>query len=158
MSSIIVVAVDGSDLSLLAAGEGLSVLRPPHRVVVVTVGHAPDPALASDGSGHAGASMSESELDDRRAEAEHEARTILDHAVKELARELEGAEVSTQVLEGSPGRALCQFAEEVDATALVIGTRGRGGVKRTLLGTVSGHVTRHAVCPVVVVNPKAATD
>ena len=50
MSSTIVVAVDGSDLALEAARQGLSVVRPADRVVVATVSHAMDPALAYDGS------------------------------------------------------------------------------------------------------------
>lgn len=38
----------------------------------------------------------------------------------------------------------------VGTDAIVIGTRGRGGIKRALLGSVSDYVVRNAPCPVVV--------
>jgi nucleotide-binding universal stress UspA family protein len=36
------------------------------------------------------------------------------------------------------------------ARAVVLGTRGRGGIARALLGSVSDYVVRNAPCPVVV--------
>jgi nucleotide-binding universal stress UspA family protein len=45
---------------------------------------------------------------------------------------------------------LCELAEEIGAGAIVIGSRGRGGFKRALLGSVSDYVVRNAPCPVVV--------
>jgi nucleotide-binding universal stress UspA family protein len=36
---------------------------------------------------------------------------------------------------------------------MVVGTRGRGGLRRAVLGSVSDHVVRNAPCPVVVVGP-----
>jgi nucleotide-binding universal stress UspA family protein len=49
-----------------------------------------------------------------------------------------------------------QIAE--GATLLVVGSRGRGGVRSTLLGSVALHCSTHATCPVVVVHPNAGTD
>jgi nucleotide-binding universal stress UspA family protein len=46
---------------------------------------------------------------------------------------------------------LCSFAEEVAADAMVMGTRGRGRLKRALLGSVCGYVVVKAPCPVLVV-------
>jgi nucleotide-binding universal stress UspA family protein len=155
MTSTIIVAVDGSDLALEAAREGLSLVRPPDRVVVAVVSHAPDPALASDGSGHAGPSMSESELIEQRERATQEGFAVLGAATAHLQADLTGVSVETRVLEGHPGKALCRLAEDEGAVALVLGSRGRGGFKRALLGSVSDHVVRHATCPVVVVNPAA---
>jgi nucleotide-binding universal stress UspA family protein len=34
-----------------------------------------------------------------------------------------------------------------------MGSRGRGGIKRALLGSVSDHVVRNAPCPVVIARP-----
>jgi nucleotide-binding universal stress UspA family protein len=156
MSSIIIVAVDGSDLALDAARRGLAALRPADRVVVANVSHAVDPALAYDGSGHAGPTMSEDELLDQRERANTDSRAFIEEAVAALHAELGGAQVDAQVLEGHPGRALCELAADLDARAIVIGTRGRGGLKRAVLGSVSDHVVRNASCAVVVVNAAGA--
>lgn len=46
---------------------------------------------------------------------------------------------------------IVQVAEEIGAGLIVIGSRGRGGVRRALMGSVSDSVVRHAHCPVLVV-------
>ena len=43
-----------------------------------------------------------------------------------------------------------KIARDESATAIVIGSRGRGGIKKALLGSVSDYVVRNAPCPVVV--------
>jgi nucleotide-binding universal stress UspA family protein len=43
------------------------------------------------------------------------------------------------------------LAEELRAGLIVMGTRGLGGVRRALMGSVSDSVVRHAHCPVLVV-------
>ncbi|MET8451833.1 universal stress protein [Streptomyces sp. NPDC005209] len=57
--------------------------------------------------------------------------------------------VRTHVVHGNPADVLLRAAE--GAEALVVGSRGRGGFARALLGSVSGHVSQHASCPVVIV-------
>jgi nucleotide-binding universal stress UspA family protein len=46
------------------------------------------------------------------------------------------------------------LAEELGADLIVMGSRGLGGVRRALMGSVSDSVVRHAHCPVLVVRPK----
>lgn len=58
--------------------------------------------------------------------------------------------VMTDVM-GNPASALMDAAEEDDARMIVVGSRGRGGFKRLLLGSVSEQCATHAHCPVVVV-------
>jgi nucleotide-binding universal stress UspA family protein len=43
------------------------------------------------------------------------------------------------------------LAEEISAGLIVTGSRGRGGIRRALMGSVSDGVVRHAHCPVLVV-------
>ena len=54
------------------------------------------------------------------------------------------------MIEGSAGIALCEFAEEVSADVIVMGTRGRGPLRRAFLGSISDYVLRNATCPVMV--------
>jgi nucleotide-binding universal stress UspA family protein len=46
---------------------------------------------------------------------------------------------------------ILDFAEENNIDLIVIGTRGRSGFKRLLLGSVASHVVTYAHCPVLVV-------
>jgi nucleotide-binding universal stress UspA family protein len=43
------------------------------------------------------------------------------------------------------------LAEEIGAGLIVMGSRGLGGIRRALMGSVSDSVVRHAHCPVLVV-------
>src|SRR5215217_3626943 len=46
---------------------------------------------------------------------------------------------------------ILEVAEEIEAGLIVIGSRGLGGMRRALMGSVSDSVVRHAHCPVMVV-------
>ncbi|MFH8342331.1 universal stress protein [Streptomyces sp. AM6-12] len=59
------------------------------------------------------------------------------------------AEVRTRMAHGNPADILLRAAE--GAEVLVVGSRGRGGFARALLGSVSQRVAAHAPCPVVIV-------
>ncbi|HEX6420187.1 MAG TPA: universal stress protein [Acidimicrobiales bacterium] len=149
MPDTIVLCSDGSDLAHRALAAGLAVVRPGGRLVVATVIDPVDTALVT-GTGMAGGVMTP-EAFDRLGETQRaEGQQTADATVAALG--LEGAE--TRVLRGSPGPALCDLAAELGAAAMVIGSRGRGGLARALLGSVSDHVVRHAPCPVVITTPE----
>lgn len=57
--------------------------------------------------------------------------------------------VEVEIVEGHPGRNLIDRSE--DADLLVIGSRGYGGFRGLLLGSVSTYCVHHVCCPVVVV-------
>ena len=46
---------------------------------------------------------------------------------------------------------IVSLAEEIGAGLIVVGSRGLGGIRRALMGSVSDSVVRHAHCPVLVV-------
>jgi nucleotide-binding universal stress UspA family protein len=46
---------------------------------------------------------------------------------------------------------IVNLAEEIRAGLIVVGSRGLGGIRRALVGSVSDSVVRHAHCPVLVV-------
>jgi nucleotide-binding universal stress UspA family protein len=53
------------------------------------------------------------------------------------------------ILAGNPARRLLEYASEEGADLIVMGTHGRTGVARALMGSVAEHVLRTAPCPVL---------
>ncbi|GFS26202.1 USP-like protein isoform 2 [Elysia marginata] len=52
---------------------------------------------------------------------------------------------------GKPGELIVKEAKEKNVSTIVLGTRGLGTIRRTLLGSVSEYVVHHSHCPVTVV-------
>lgn len=71
----------------------------------------------------------------------------------ELASEYErdGVTASFEAVIGSPAAEINTVAGKLGADVIVIGTHGRGGLSRVLLGSVAERVVRHAKIPVVTV-------
>ncbi len=61
----------------------------------------------------------------------------------------DGPTIKTGVSYGHPGSVLIDLSE--DADMVVVGSRGHGGFRGLLLGSVSTYVVHHARCPVTVV-------
>ena len=53
---------------------------------------------------------------------------------------------------GNPGRIICDLAQTWSADLVVVGSRGRTGLKEIFLGSVSNYVTHHAPCSVLIVH------
>jgi len=68
-----------------------------------------------------------------------------------------GMRVYSHVRVGVPLFGIIQLATEVQASFIVLGTHGRHGIARWLLGSVAEGVLRQAPCPVLVVPPEATT-
>jgi nucleotide-binding universal stress UspA family protein len=62
--------------------------------------------------------------------------------------------VTLHVKIGQPAEGIARLAAEVDADMIVIGTHGRRGLRRLVLGSVAEATVRLAGCPVLVVRPK----
>ena len=146
----ILLATDGSELAAHAIERGLAVLSPAGRHLLVTVVPAADPLLVV-GSGHAGPTMTPDEQLELMDVREREAADILDGAATAISSVTTGVDVERLVLHGDAGRAICDCAAEHGVDVIVIGTRGQGGLRRAVLGSVSDHVVRHAPCPVLTV-------
>lgn len=56
--------------------------------------------------------------------------------------------------EGKPADQILAAAREWEADVIVVGTHGRSGVSRVVLGSTAESVVRHAPCPVLVVKPR----
>ncbi|WP_090622414.1 universal stress protein [Natrinema salaciae] len=59
--------------------------------------------------------------------------------------------VETEVLEGAPSRVIVDAADPAECDLIVMGTHGRGGIDRLLLGSVTERVVRQASVPVLTV-------
>jgi nucleotide-binding universal stress UspA family protein len=83
---------------------------------------------------------------------------VLAHCGDELAnfnRE-DGGEIERLVFVGDAETEIVREAEERRCNLIVMGTTGRGGIGRLLLGSVAEHVSRKAHCPVLLVRADAA--
>jgi len=60
----------------------------------------------------------------------------------------------TRIELGTPGDAICKVAKDENVTCIVLGNRGLGAFRRTILGSVSDHVVHHSRVPVLLVPPK----
>jgi nucleotide-binding universal stress UspA family protein len=76
-----------------------------------------------------------------------EAASSLAH-VKSQAQ---GVSLETAVLEGKPATEILKFANEQGVDLIVLGTQGKRGIERFLLGSVAETVIRSAPCRVLVV-------
>jgi nucleotide-binding universal stress UspA family protein len=77
--------------------------------------------------------------------------------VKTLAAD-SGVAVEPAVLDGSPSRRIVDYAEQADCDLIVMGTHGRGGLDRLLLGSVAERVVRSSEIPVLTVRVGEAPD
>lgn len=85
-----------------------------------------------------------------RKQAEGDVRKFLDDQVGWL--EDHGGKVDdTHIAVGRPDAEIVKLAEELGVVLTIVGSRGLGGVRRALMGSVSDSVVRHAHSPVLVV-------
>ena len=92
--------------------------------------------------------LSQTELEP--AELAREARELLDEQV----RRVEGAGGTVEEAHLRRGRAdeeIVDLAQSMGAGMIVMGSRGRGRIRRALMGSISDSVVRHAHCPVTIV-------
>lgn len=81
---------------------------------------------------------------------QREARQRLDEQV-ERVEAVGGSVTKTYLTAGQPDAEIVAVAEDIGAGVVVMGSKGLSGLKRSLLGSVSESVVRHAHCPVLVV-------
>lgn len=89
---------------------------------------------------------------------------IREHADEQAARfidEAEACDVSVTYVhehDGAPGTQIVEYVDEKNVDLVVMGTHGRRGIRRALLGSVAEEVVRHASCSVLTVRADIKTD
>jgi len=136
----ILVAVDNEPIAAHAADIGAELARAEMAFI-----HVIDPALVN-------ASDTGIQPDVFVASAKEEAKKLIDDFRKRLPQQVTALEF---VQIGLPLTEIVNAAKDWPADLIVIGSHGRGGITRALLGSVAEGVMRHAPCPVLVVRAKA---
>jgi nucleotide-binding universal stress UspA family protein len=74
-----------------------------------------------------------------------------ERAILQVKRMAEGVRVETLVLSGRPAHVIIEFAARNKVDLIVVGSQGKSGLERLLLGSVAEHIIRMAECMVLVV-------
>lgn len=149
MSREILVPVDGSE----PAWDALDFALERHPDADVTAYYVVDVATRTQGPPLGTAPVYADEL----YEAEEEyAESVLEEAA-ERGEEYD-ATVETEYERGMPRDAILEYADEHDVDQLIVGSHGRSGLERVLIGSVAEKLTRHSPVPVTVVRPGTQTD
>lgn len=145
----VLVGFDGSDESTAAvdwaAREALTRHLP---MTVLTAFIAPMGGVAFG----AGPYLSPTAIEDMIERTESD----LTRRAEAVASRFPGLDVRSMVLIGSPAAALVEASEH--ATLVVVGSRGLGGFRGLLLGSVGVQVASHSRCPAVVIRKAPAED
>jgi nucleotide-binding universal stress UspA family protein len=84
------------------------------------------------------------------AQLEREARELLDEQVRRI-EEAGGTVEEAHLRLGRADEEIVDLAHSLDVGLIVMGSRGRGRIRRALMGSVSDSVVRHAPSPVTIV-------
>ncbi len=127
MYRTILVPVDGSERCEIALDHAVALAGDESEVLVIEVVPVGIIEPAVQGPDAAGRSETEQHLE----------------AARERLHAAGVAAVSSEIVEGSPGPAIVEYAAAHRADVIVIASHGRGAITRALLGSVSEYVARH---------------
>ena len=144
----IMIATDGSDCSRLAVDKGIELAQlsggTVYAVYVVSTAYLP-----MDGDYFIGINPYwESIQEAWRTQGQQAVDYVKDRG------EMKGINVESVLLEGDPSDELIRYAEKEKMDIVIMGTLGRTGLDRLLLGSVAGNVVRHSKVPVMVARDK----
>jgi nucleotide-binding universal stress UspA family protein len=146
MIAKILVPTDGSEPSILAARYAAYLATKTD--CKVTLIHIVEPIHLP----YSIARFSDEKHQELEAAVEEAGKSILRLTQKELVDA--GIAADTIMQKGRPGNIIRSVAEEGKYDLIIVGSTGRGGVSRALLGSVSQEVLHTAPCPVLVVKEK----
>jgi nucleotide-binding universal stress UspA family protein len=146
------IAFDGSPQAKGAIVEAGRELGAGRRAVVLTV-HEPIDQIAFAGLG-GGTVIDPATLSAMQESAANEATAVAEEGAR-LAREA-GFDAEARVeVAVSPWQKIVAIGDELDAGVIAIGSRGRTGLPKVLLGSVASAVAQHSRRSVLIVHPEA---
>ena len=151
----VLIGTDGSDHAIDAATHALALLGSVDVVTLLCVVEPPAIATAGFESGFAGGGAAPTEVDAAWDETRREATVVLERTAAALTT---AARVDSVIASGDAGTEICRLAAELPADVVVVGSRGRGAIRRALLGSVSTQVVNRAPCSVLVTRAGADGD
>jgi nucleotide-binding universal stress UspA family protein len=148
----IMIATDGSDCANLAIEKGMELARLSGGTVyaVYVMSTAYLPTMDSGAYSFVGINPYWEPIHEA---LKNEGQQAINY-IKKLG-EAKGIKVESILLEGYPSDELIRYAEENKMDIVIMGTLGKTGVDRILLGSVAGNLVRHSKIPVMVVREKA---
>ena len=149
----VLLATDGSEEASLATGAAVEISdKTGSELHVIHVyGVVPIYPLYPEATRPEGAELVDPLLEEELASlSEQRAREVLDAVVEEV-QSAGGTVAQVHLREGGVPHEIVALAEDTGIGLIVVGSRGHGGIRRALMGSVSDAVVRHAHCPVLVV-------
>ncbi|HZY95039.1 MAG TPA: universal stress protein [Candidatus Bathyarchaeia archaeon] len=148
----IMVAVDGSESAKKAAEVALDITgKYKAELHVLYAINPPIPSIAYSFPSMTPPTPSQAEIDAYYATAKKTAMAIVEQTVSEAQKRGINAKPEIPEATGSVVETLINHAVDDKVDLIVMGSRGLGGFKKLLLGSVSSGVITHAPCPVLVV-------
>jgi nucleotide-binding universal stress UspA family protein len=147
----VLIAFDGSDQAKRAIAEAGRVLGPGRPAVVLTVR---EPIESYEFVGLGGATTLDPATVSAMQDAAQNQATVVAEEGAALARAA-GFDAEARVAIGpTPWQEIVGVADELDAEVIAIGSRGRTGLKKVLLGSVASAVAQHSGRSVLIVHPE----
>jgi nucleotide-binding universal stress UspA family protein len=146
----IMVAIDGSETSMRAAEYAVAMTKniknKQTQLIGITI---LDLGRLSYSFFVAAPSYGSKELEEKRQEAK-----MWLNRVDQLSKENSVPQFKSEIIEDVVSRiggAIVKYAENEKVDLIVVGTRGRSGLKRMLIGSVASDILHYAHCPVMIV-------
>jgi nucleotide-binding universal stress UspA family protein len=140
----ILVAVDGSNPSLDASNYAIDLAKSndAELIVIYIVSIVPSSQFEYDNIGR----MKEIEIEEKG-----KAEQVVDRVKQKAIENNVQAKTTVLVKYTSISKEIVEYAEKMGIDLIVVGNRGRTGIKRMLLGSVADDVVTYSHCPVLVV-------
>lgn len=144
----VLIGIDNSSYSKEAL-KLVRTIRWPVNARFIVLSAVPTATAAYAVPGEPGAYGAYTEAIEELTKAHEEFTALAEHELRAA-----GLQTEARVAPGDPGPVIAEFAEKEKVDLVVVGSHGRSGISKLLMGSVASHVIAHAPCSVLVVKPR----